>query len=98
VSDNPDHSSKSADDGRGVLGSLPSTRPERIGRRGSGGPAPPRRTAAGQPPPEPPSPDGGPSISAVATTAVQAAGELARIGVTLGGQVLRGAIRRLPRP
>jgi hypothetical protein len=32
------------------------------------------------------------------TTAVQAAGELAQIGLTLTGQVLRRAARRLPRP
>jgi len=31
-------------------------------------------------------------------TAVQAAGELAQIGVTFGIQALRGAISRLPRP
>jgi hypothetical protein len=32
------------------------------------------------------------------TTAVQAAVELAQIGATVGGQVLRRAVRRLPRP
>jgi len=31
-------------------------------------------------------------------TAVQAAGELAQIGITLSGQALKSAIRRLPRP
>jgi hypothetical protein len=30
--------------------------------------------------------------------AVQGAGELAQIGLTLGGQLLRSAIKRLPRP
>jgi hypothetical protein len=32
------------------------------------------------------------------TTAVQAAGELAQIGLTVGGQILKRAARRLPRP
>jgi hypothetical protein len=31
-------------------------------------------------------------------TAVQAAGELAQIGLTVGGQVVRGALSRLPKP
>jgi hypothetical protein len=34
----------------------------------------------------------------VVETAIQAAGELAQIGLTVGGQVLRGALSRLPRP
>jgi hypothetical protein len=34
----------------------------------------------------------------VLETAVQAAGELAQIGVTLGVRVVRGAVSRLPRP
>jgi hypothetical protein len=32
------------------------------------------------------------------TTAIQATGELARIGLTVGGQVLKRAVDRLPRP
>jgi hypothetical protein len=32
------------------------------------------------------------------TTAVQATGELAKIGLTLGGQALKRAARRLPKP
>jgi hypothetical protein len=32
------------------------------------------------------------------TTAVQAAGELAQIGITVGGQLLKRAAGRLPRP
>jgi hypothetical protein len=32
------------------------------------------------------------------TTVVQAAGELAQIGLTVGGQVLKRAVSRLPRP
>jgi len=31
-------------------------------------------------------------------TAIQAAGELAQIGFTLGARALRGALSRLPRP
>ena len=34
----------------------------------------------------------------VVTTAVQAAGELAQIGLTVGGQLLKRAAGRLPRP
>ena len=40
--------------------------------------------------------DGGPAE--VVTTAVQAAGELAQIGLTVGGQLLKRAAGRLPRP
>jgi hypothetical protein len=38
---------------------------------------------------------GGPDI---VTTAVQAAGELAQLGVTVGGQILKRAAGRIPRP
>jgi outer membrane biosynthesis protein TonB len=38
--------------------------------------------------------DGGPTE--IVTTAVQAAGELAQIGLTVGGQILRRAANRLP--
>jgi hypothetical protein len=34
----------------------------------------------------------------IVTTTVQAAGELARIGITLGTQIVREATRRLPKP
>ena len=40
--------------------------------------------------------DGGPAEAV--TTAVQAAGELAQIGLTVGGQLLKRAAGRLPRP
>jgi hypothetical protein len=40
--------------------------------------------------------DGGPAE--LVTTAVQAAGELAQIGLTVGGQLLKRAAGRLPRP
>jgi hypothetical protein len=45
--------------------------------------------------------DGGqgrPGTGKLVTTAFQAVGELAQIGVTVGGQALRSALSRLPRP
>jgi hypothetical protein len=126
-----------------VLGSLPATRPERLGRPRevtiakvqTTGPRPapagpkraraaaPKRAAepkprakrelphgpaavtAGSPPLErahacepPPTPIGGPKGTEIVTTAIQATGELARIGLTVGGQVLKRAVDRLPRP
>jgi hypothetical protein len=127
-----------------VLGSLPATRPERLGRPRevtiakvqTTGPRPaparpkrsraaaPERAAAppksrathelphgpaavtaGSPPLErahasepPPKPIGGPKGTEIVTTAIQATGELARIGLTVGGQVLKRAVVRLPRP
>jgi hypothetical protein len=47
--------------------------------------------------PEPPA-RGTPEGLEIVTTAIQAAGELAQIGLALGAGVVRGAIRRLPRP
>jgi hypothetical protein len=108
-----------------VLGSLPATRPERLGRpRATSAkpaatrpaarrpPAPTRQRAhgpaavtAGCPPLErphasepPPEPIGPPKGAEIVTTAIQATGELARIGLTVGGQVLKRAVDRLPRP
>jgi hypothetical protein len=46
------------------------------------------------PPPPPRAGDGAPIV----TTAVQAAGELAQIGATVGSQLLKRAVRRIPRP
>jgi hypothetical protein len=76
-------------------------------------PAPPKTTASkpkakpkarpstktAPPPPvtEPPR-DGRPSGPEIVTTAVQAAGELAHIGLTVGRQVLKRATDRIPRP
>lgn len=132
-----------------VLGSLPSTRPNRLGRRREGaapavpvkpeavadvaraakaerpaakraaGPKPPaaKRKAApsreagprpvraaapslgGTAPSDADRPAGPPpSGTELVTTVVQAAGEVARIGLTVGGQILRRAVERLPRP
>ena len=39
-----------------------------------------------------------PSGTELVTTAVQATGELAKIGLTLGGQALKRAASRLPKP
>ena len=41
---------------------------------------------------------GGDGATDVVSTAVQAAGELAQIGLTLGGQAVKRAVRRLPKP
>ena len=43
-------------------------------------------------------PGGPPRGTEIVTTAVQAAGELAQIGLTVGGQLLKRAADRLPRP
>jgi hypothetical protein len=122
-----------------VLGSLPATRPNRLGRHASAAsssaptavakpkpvakpkaaaakpkarttapktrttarkaaaPATPPRPQAPTPPPPPP-PRSGPPSSApeLVTTAVQAAGEIAQIGVGLGVRALKRAAKRLP--
>jgi hypothetical protein len=54
------------------------------------------KAAATQPSPNrPPSP---PSGTDLVGTAVQAAGELAQLGLTLGTKALRDAVKRVPRP
>jgi hypothetical protein len=54
------------------------------------------KAASRQPPPKPPpSP---PTGTDLVGTAVQAAGELAELGLTLGARALRDAVKRLPRP
>lgn len=60
-------------------------------------PAQPRNVPRQPPraaPPEPPADDAPHLVG----TAVQAAGELAQIGLTVGTQILRGALSKLPRP
>jgi hypothetical protein len=48
---------------------------------------------------EQPSPESArPSGAELVTTAVKAAGELAQVGITIGGQLLKRAVDRLPRP
>ena len=39
-----------------------------------------------------------PAGTELVATAIQAAGELAQIGLTVGGQVLKRAVKRLPKP
>jgi hypothetical protein len=41
---------------------------------------------------------GRPSGVEIVTTAVQAAGELTQIGLTIGGQIVKRAVERLPKP
>ena len=52
----------------------------------------PQRTPRRAPAPTPP------KGAELVTTAVQATGELAKIGLTLGGQALKRAVDRLPKP
>jgi hypothetical protein len=54
------------------------------------------RPAAPPPPPQPAAQP--PRGTELITTAVQATGELAKIGLTIGGQILKRAAGRLPRP
>jgi hypothetical protein len=65
------------------------------------------RTSAGTQPKPPAAPpkgwqtpdqDGGKGGPDIVTTAVQAAGEIAQLGVTVGGQLLKRAAGRIPRP
>jgi hypothetical protein len=62
----------------------------------------PKPEPAAKRPPKPLPPEGDgrasgpPRGTEIVTTAVQAAGELAQIGVTVGGQLLRRAARRIP--
>jgi hypothetical protein len=54
------------------------------------------RARTAEPPPE--SKSVPPSGTELVTTAIQAAGELAQIGLTAGGQALKRAVDRIPRP
>jgi hypothetical protein len=47
---------------------------------------------------EPPAESGRPGGVELAATAVKAAGEVAQLGVAIGGQVLKRVARKLPRP
>jgi hypothetical protein len=105
MADKPKRKAKS------VLGTLPAKRPERLGaprakpsakRRATAKPRPIRPAApplrprrAAKPPPKPLGP---PKGTELITTTIRAAGELAQIGLTVGGQVLRRAVDRIPRP
>jgi hypothetical protein len=102
-----------------VLGSLPSTRPQRLTTPRAKAAKKVARTApkkaaartvkkpvavsagcpgleqASDPPPRPLPPPRGTEL---VTTAIRAGGELTKIGLTLGGRVLKRAVDRLPRP
>jgi hypothetical protein len=56
------------------------------------------KKAASSPPPRKPPPAAPPKGAELVTTAVQAAGELAQIGVSLGGRAVKRAVGRLPKP
>jgi hypothetical protein len=58
-------------------------------------PKPPAAPPKGWQTPDQDNGKGGPDI---VTTAVQAAGEIAQLGVTVGGQILKRAAGRIPRP
>jgi hypothetical protein len=78
---------------RSTAGSRAATA-EKAQRRASR-PSPPRPP---EPPREPSRPAAPPKGPELVTTALQAAGEIAQIGITVGGQVLKRAAKRLPRP
>jgi len=83
----------------GVLGGLPRTRPHRRSAKRAGVPA-----AADAKPPSPGNPAGHAKPAPRAdtatpvATAIQAAAELAEIGLMASARALRGALSRLPRP
>jgi hypothetical protein len=104
-----------------VLGSLPSTRPQRLTKPrakaakkvarpaakkvaqrtpkkpvavSAGCPELERKTGS-EPPPRPLPPPRGTEL---VTTTIRAGGELARIGLSVGGRVLKRAVEKLPRP
>ncbi len=82
-----------------VLGALPRRRPSRRSEKravAATNDAPGKRaTAASKPPETPSSPPRGTEIVG---TAVQAAAELAEIGVSVTARAIREAVARLPRP
>lgn len=47
---------------------------------------------------EPAGGSGGPGGSELLATAAEAAGQVARLGLSIGGRVLKRAVGRLPRP
>ena len=101
----------------GVLGTLPASRPERIGKprhaaAEPGARAKPRAThkpaavTPGCPPLKvsratdapPPRKIGAPKGTELVATSIRAAGELAQIGLVVGGRVLKRTIDHLPKP
>ncbi|MGI8595317.1 MAG: hypothetical protein ACR2ML_13325 [Solirubrobacteraceae bacterium] len=94
--------------GKAAAPTAPRSARERIGRTASAktrAPTPPAELKAGRERearrPEDPSAElpGGPSSGTeLVGTVVQAAGELAQIGLTLGTQAVKNAVKRLPKP
>lgn len=97
-------------EGAEVLKSLPARRPQRRSARRDGS-KPAREPAARRPAGVSPSaatraasstpgqrPAQPPEGIELVGTAIQAAGELAQLGLTLGTKALRGAVSRIPRP
>lgn len=85
----------------------PTRAPERPVRTPEPVAAGPRAVRAGSPRLEtvsehptapPPASSGPPSGGELVSTVIQAAGELAQIGLTVGGQIIRRAVDRLPKP
>jgi hypothetical protein len=81
----------------------PAARPSRPARaaaakKAPAAPRPQSRPAPSPPPPPPPRRRRPPRGTELVTTTIQAAGELAQIGLTVGGQVLKRAVDRIPRP
>jgi len=79
------------------------TNPEPQDRTEKGGPKAVRAGApalepGSEPPDRGPAPHQPPTGAELVTTVVQAAGELAQIGLTIGGQIVKRAVDRLPRP
>ena len=68
------------------------------GRPKPAGVRPSAATEAASKPPPPKRPPSPPTGTHLVGTAVQAAGELAQLGLTLGTRALRGAVKRVPRP
>ena len=90
------------DNGRkheGALGTLP---PKRPGRGGIPRAARPAAVKPASPPLRPahetPRPIGAPEGAELVATSIRAAGELAQIGLTVGGQMLKRTLDRVPRP
>jgi hypothetical protein len=115
----PKRKAKPKREPQSVLGTLPASRPQRLGRprqradvnrarqaapdaAESAGPravrpaSPPLRAA--HPCEPPPKPIGAPTGTELVTTTIRAAGELAQISLTVGGQVLKRTLDRIPRP
>jgi hypothetical protein len=65
-------------------------------RAGAKGLKSPAKKSGAQRPVSPP--ENAPTGTDLVTTVVQAAGELAQVGLSIGGQVLKRAVDRLPKP